>query len=65
MKERIKFAVVGCGHIGKRHAEMINRNPDAELVGLRLLRQMRIAAQHPMDTMPSRHWKVCRPVNTW
>ena len=30
----IKFAVVGCGHIGKRHAEMINRNPEAELVAL-------------------------------
>lgn len=30
----IKFAVIGCGHIGKRHAEMINRNEDAELVGL-------------------------------
>lgn len=29
-----KFAVIGCGHIGKRHAEMINRNPDAELVAL-------------------------------
>jgi UDP-N-acetyl-2-amino-2-deoxyglucuronate dehydrogenase len=34
MSKKIKFAVVGCGHIGKRHAEMINRNPDAELVGL-------------------------------
>jgi predicted dehydrogenase len=32
--KKIKFAVVGCGHIGKRHAEMILRNPDAELVGL-------------------------------
>ncbi len=32
--EKIKFAVVGCGHIGKRHAEMINRNEEAELVGL-------------------------------
>jgi len=31
---RIKFAVVGCGHIGKRHAEMIARNEDAELVAL-------------------------------
>ncbi len=31
---RVKFAVVGCGHIGKRHAEMIGRNPDAELVAL-------------------------------
>ncbi|MDL2242082.1 Gfo/Idh/MocA family oxidoreductase [Bacteroidales bacterium OttesenSCG-928-L03] len=28
----IKFAVVGCGHIGKRHIEMIRRNPDCELV---------------------------------
>lgn len=31
---KIKFAVVGCGHIGKRHAEMIARNPDSELVAL-------------------------------
>jgi predicted dehydrogenase len=30
----IKFAVVGCGHIGKRHVEMISRNPEAQLVGL-------------------------------
>jgi predicted dehydrogenase len=30
----IKFAVVGCGHIGKRHAEMITRNPGAELVAI-------------------------------
>jgi len=30
----IKFAVVGCGHIGKRHAEMITRNNDCELVAL-------------------------------
>lgn len=32
--QRIKFAVVGCGHIGKRHAEMIARNPECELAGL-------------------------------
>ncbi|MVT08889.1 Gfo/Idh/MocA family protein [Chitinophaga tropicalis] len=32
--DKIRFAVVGCGHIGKRHAEMILRNPEAELVGL-------------------------------
>jgi UDP-N-acetyl-2-amino-2-deoxyglucuronate dehydrogenase len=31
---RIKFAVIGCGHIGKRHAEMIRRNPEADLVAL-------------------------------
>jgi UDP-N-acetyl-2-amino-2-deoxyglucuronate dehydrogenase len=30
----VRFAVVGCGHIGKRHAEMISRNNDAELVAL-------------------------------
>lgn len=32
MNEKIKFAVVGLGHIGKRHAEMISRNLEAELV---------------------------------
>jgi len=32
--ELVKFAVVGCGHIGKRHAEMICRNPKAVLVAL-------------------------------
>lgn len=31
---KIKFAVLGCGHIGKRHAEMIRRNDDAELVAM-------------------------------
>lgn len=34
MSRIIKFAVVGCGHIGKRHAEMIKRNADSELVAL-------------------------------
>lgn len=29
---KVKFAVVGCGHIGKRHIEMICRNEEAELV---------------------------------
>ena len=32
--EKIKFAVVGTGHIGKRHAEMIERNKDAELIAM-------------------------------
>src|SRR4051794_22334673 len=30
----INFAVIGCGHIGKRHAEMIERNPESRLVAL-------------------------------
>ena len=32
--KKIRFAVVGCGHIGKRHAEMITRDEKAELVAL-------------------------------
>ncbi len=32
--KKVKFAVVGSGHIGKRHAEMINRNDEAELVAM-------------------------------
>lgn len=30
----IRFGVVGAGHIGKRHAEMIVRNHEAELVAI-------------------------------
>ncbi len=32
--KKVKFAVVGCGHIGKRHAEVINKNKEAELTAL-------------------------------
>ncbi len=31
---KINFAVIGCGHIGKRHAEMISRNSNCSLVAL-------------------------------
>ena len=31
---KVKFAVIGAGHIGKRHAEMVKRNADAELVAI-------------------------------
>ena len=34
MNQKIKFAVIGQGHIGKRHAEMVRRNPDCELVAV-------------------------------
>lgn len=30
----VRFAVVGCGHIGKRHIEMIGRNPEAKVVAI-------------------------------
>ncbi|MDR1763381.1 MAG: Gfo/Idh/MocA family oxidoreductase [Dysgonamonadaceae bacterium] len=32
--DKIRFAVVGCGYIGKRHIEMILRNSEAELTAL-------------------------------
>ena len=32
--QQIRFAVVGCGPIGKRHAEMVKREEGAELVAL-------------------------------
>ena len=31
---KIKFAVIGQGHIGKRHAEMVRRNPQCELLAV-------------------------------
>jgi predicted dehydrogenase len=34
MRSNVKFAVVGTGHIGKRHAEMIQRASEADLVAL-------------------------------
>jgi len=34
VNEKVKFAVIGAGHIGKRHAEMILRNDDATLVAI-------------------------------
>jgi UDP-N-acetyl-2-amino-2-deoxyglucuronate dehydrogenase len=34
MSQKIRFAVVGSGHIGKRHAAMISQNPESELVAM-------------------------------
>ena len=31
---KIKFAIIGAGHIGKRHAEMVRRDAEGELVAL-------------------------------
>ena len=50
MDKKIKFAVIGCGHIGKRHAEMVTRDPGAELVALcdiRPCEELGIEAFHP------------------
>lgn len=34
MQDKIRFAVVGAGHIGKRHATMAQRYPEGELVAM-------------------------------
>lgn len=34
MSQKVKFAVVGCGHIGKRHAALIQGNAECELVAM-------------------------------
>lgn len=34
IQDKVKFAVIGCGHIGKRHTEMIRLNPEAELIAI-------------------------------
>jgi predicted dehydrogenase len=38
--QKIRFAVVGAGHIGKRHAEMIRRDEEGELVAMVDVRTM-------------------------
>ena len=34
VEDKVKFAIIGCGHIGKRHAEMVTRHPEAQLVAM-------------------------------
>tara|TARA_R110002110_G_scaffold107097_1_gene268027 strand:- start:792 stop:1847 length:1056 start_codon:yes stop_codon:yes gene_type:complete len=34
MKNKINFAIIGAGHIGKRHASMIINNPNTNLIAL-------------------------------
>ncbi|MFN6014985.1 MAG: Gfo/Idh/MocA family protein, partial [Flavobacteriales bacterium] len=38
--QKVKFAVIGAGHIGKRHAEMIRRDEEGELVAMVDVRSM-------------------------
>jgi len=47
---KVKFAIVGAGHIGKRHAEMVLRNEDAELVALADIR--------PKELLGIEHFEV-------
>ena len=34
MNKIVNFAIIGCGHIGKRHMEMIHNNPQANVVAI-------------------------------
>ena len=47
--EKIKFAVLGAGHIGKRHAEMIRREDEAELVALADVRSQKECQAESFD----------------
>ncbi|MBT5402873.1 MAG: Gfo/Idh/MocA family oxidoreductase [Crocinitomicaceae bacterium] len=49
---KIKFAVIGCGHIGKRHAEMILRNDEALLVALCDIKEKDDLALDAYDQVP-------------
>jgi len=45
--QKIRFVVIGAGHIGKRHAEMIRRDAESELVAMVDIRsQEECAADH-------------------
>jgi UDP-N-acetyl-2-amino-2-deoxyglucuronate dehydrogenase len=48
-EEKVRFAIIGCGHIGKRHAEMICRNPEARLVALCDIRPREELQLEPYD----------------
>ncbi|PKR81076.1 oxidoreductase [Brumimicrobium salinarum] len=47
MENKIKFVIIGAGHIGKRHATMIQENQEAELVALiDILPQEKLSIEH-------------------
>ena len=47
--QKIRFAVVGAGHIGKRHAEMIRRDKEGELVAIVDIRSKKECAAEDFD----------------
>ncbi len=49
MTGKVKFVVVGAGHIGKRHAEMIRREEEGELVAFVDIRSMEECAALDFD----------------
>lgn len=63
---KIKFAVIGQGHIGKRHAEMVRRNSDCELVAVCDIKtkeelgiaEIKEAFYHDVDEMLAKHPEI-------
>lgn len=46
---KIRFVVIGAGHIGKRHAEMIRRDAEGELVAMVDIRSQKECAAEDFD----------------
>ncbi len=63
---KIKFAVIGQGHIGKRHAEMVRRNPECELIAVCDIKtkeelgitEIKEAFYHEVDEMLTKHPEI-------
>jgi UDP-N-acetyl-2-amino-2-deoxyglucuronate dehydrogenase len=52
MSTKITFAVVGCGHIGKRHAAMIQNNTHCELTALCDTKPINLLGLEDYSTIP-------------
>ena len=50
--DKVKFAIVGCGHIGKRHATMVFNNKESELVALCDVKPKEELALEPFGDTP-------------
>ena len=46
---KIRFVVIGAGHIGKRHSEMIRRDPEGELVAMVDIKSKKECAAEDFD----------------
>jgi len=50
--DKVRFVVIGCGHIGKRHATIIMNNPESELIALCDPRPQTELELDDFDTIP-------------
>ncbi len=54
---KIRFVVIGAGHIGKRHAEMIRRDAEGELVAMVDIRSQKECAAEDLMFPFLAQWK--------